>query len=136
MTATAGIVPLAATAVAIGFEIYPGSAVISRIAAPGEQYISYYSYFSVHNFWLGNIFPLITAVMTCVTAVILLLQIFAHIFPNWVSLVPACAATFFAYKAMRAQYYQGAAACILAILCLVDILIVVLELKRRIGKHH
>ena len=134
MIAKTGIAPLAVAAVAIGFEIYPRSAVISRIAAPGEQYISYYSYFSIHNFWLGNSFPLITAVMTCVTAVLLLCTIFVRALPRWMTFASVIITTFLAYRAMRAQYYESMAACILAMLCIADALIIAPELWHRIRK--
>lgn len=75
-----GIIPLVVGFVAIGLEIYPKSAVISRVAAPGEHYINYYSYFSTQAFWLGNIFPLITAVLTCVVVVALIFSVFKAFF--------------------------------------------------------
>lgn len=47
-------------------ELYPKGVVVSRIAAPGEHFIDYFTYFNLTPYWNENKYPLRTGVLTCV----------------------------------------------------------------------
>lgn len=53
-------------------ELYPKGVMVSRIAAPDERFTDWHFYFSMTPYWLGNRYPLLTAILTCVLAILCL----------------------------------------------------------------
>lgn len=60
---------------AILLELYPKGAVVSRIAAPEEHFLDYFSYFSMTPYWSENQYPMRTGILSCGFAILLIWKI-------------------------------------------------------------
>lgn len=69
------LLSLAFLGAALLLELYPRGAVVSRIAAPGEHFLDYFSYFSLTPYWSENQYPLRTGILSFVFVILILLKI-------------------------------------------------------------
>ena len=56
-------------------ELYPKGVAVSRMAAPGEHFIDYFSYFNLTPYWSENKYPLRTGILSCILFIFTLLKL-------------------------------------------------------------
>lgn len=99
-------------------ELYPKGAVVSRIAAPGEHFIDYYSYFSMTPYWSENKYPLRTGISSCSLIVLIVLKLLMRNRSNmWDIMVLIIGILTIVFSGLAANYqYESTIAYIISIL--------------------
>lgn len=106
-------------------ELYPESVMVSRIAAPDERFIDWYSYFSMTPYWSGNRYPLFTAILTCILVILHIIGIIRGKQPVIPMLAAVAPAVLFSVLAVRIQYDNPFGYCITGMLAMVILSLVI-----------
>lgn len=117
------LISIIITSVTLILEIYPKSVVISRIANPYEQSLSYSSYFS---FLTEKNYTFYTGILTIILLIILILSLFKKInFSKISSLLVCIIASVFSYYSTIELYDRTIAYSIFVLLIIDSILLLI-----------